>query len=132
MSVEPDVTTTEDEPEVEALARRLAASIQETEEYEEFERAKAAVEQDEEVQAQISEFEQLRQEFMLAQQTGQATQEDVEKVQQAQQELHSHPVMEEFLRAKGELVGRLEGVNDVLSEDLPFEFADEVGGCCND
>jgi len=131
MSVETDHegTTTES---VEALGRELGAAITELPEYERFEAAKAEVEASEDAQAKIDEFEGIRQEFMLARQTGEATQEDLQKLQDAQSELHEMPVMAEYLEAQNELDARLEAVNEAISEPLLVDFGEEAGGCCQD
>jgi cell fate (sporulation/competence/biofilm development) regulator YlbF (YheA/YmcA/DUF963 family) len=134
MSIETDAedaaTVTAEDPE--ALARELGAAISELPEYQRFEEAKAAVEDDEETQEKISEFEQLRQEFALAQQTGRADNEAVQKVQEAQEELHSMPLMAEYLDAQDELEARLETLNELISEPLSVDFGGEAGGCCKD
>ncbi|WP_224269000.1 YlbF family regulator [Haloprofundus salinisoli] len=114
------------------LGRELGDAIAALPEYEAFEDAKAAVEDDEEVQAQISEFEQLREEFMVARQMGEANQQQLQKVQRAQQELHSLPTMAEYLEAQEELQNRLEDVNRAISEPLAVDFGGEAGGCCHD
>jgi len=135
MSVESEADTEAEATElshVERLGAELGEAIAETPEYRTFEETKAAVENDEEAQEKVSEFEQLRQEFMLARQTGEATQEDVQQVQQAQQELHSLPVMEEYLEAQEELEAKLEAVNDAISEPLAVDFGQQGGGCCED
>ncbi|WP_276301063.1 YlbF family regulator [Halorussus lipolyticus] len=117
---------------VEELAGELGEAIAQTPEYQKFEETKQAVEDDDEAQEKVEEFEQLRQEFMLARQTGEATQEDVKKVQQAQQELHSLPVMDEYLQAQEDLEARLEALNDAISEPLAVDFSDQSSGCCED
>jgi cell fate (sporulation/competence/biofilm development) regulator YlbF (YheA/YmcA/DUF963 family) len=117
---------------LEALGRELGDAIAQTPEYEAFEEAKAAVENDDEVQAKISEFHSLRDEFVFARQTGEATQEGLRKVQAAQQELHSEPVMAAYLDAQDELQTRLESVNEAVSEPLAVDFGGEAGGCCHD
>ncbi|MFC7080495.1 YlbF family regulator [Halorussus caseinilyticus] len=117
---------------VEELAGELGEAIAETPEYRRFEETKAAVEDDDEAQQQVKEFEQLRQEFMLARQTGEATKEDIQKVREAQQELHSMPVMEEYLQAQEELEAKMEAVNSAISEPLAIDFGDQASGCCED
>ena len=117
---------------LEELGRELGEAIADHPKYEAYEEAKAAVEADEEAQAQISEFERLREEFNVARQMGEATKEDLQKVQEAQEELHSLPVMEEFLLAQAEMVGELEKINNAISEPLAVDFGGEAGGCCND
>ena len=117
---------------IEDLGRELGERIAATPEYEEFEAAKAAVEADDEAQERIGEFQQLRQEFMLARQTGSADQESLEKVQRAQEELHALPVMDEYLEAQSALQDRLEAVNEAISDPLAVDFGGEAGGCCQD
>ncbi|MFB6072400.1 MAG: YlbF family regulator [Halobacterium sp.] len=134
MSVDSDVESASavESTEVDDLARELGEAITELPEYEAFEASKEAVETNEEVQDRISEFEELRQEFMLARQTGDATQEDVERVQEAQQHLHDHPVMAEYLEAQDRLQETFEHLNDVISEPMAVDFVGESGACCQD
>jgi cell fate (sporulation/competence/biofilm development) regulator YlbF (YheA/YmcA/DUF963 family) len=117
---------------LEDLGRELGDAIAETPEYEAFEEAKAAVEDDEELQAEIREFQQRREEFMLARQRGEATQERLEEVQTAQRELHSKDKMATYLKAQETLQERLEAVNRAISDPLAVDFGGEAGGCCQD
>lgn len=117
---------------LEDLGRELGDAIAETPEYEAFEEAKAAVENDEELQAEIREFQQRREEFMLARQRGEATQERLEEVQTAQNELHSKDKMATYLEAQETLQDRLEDVNRAISDPLAVDFGGEAGGCCQD
>ncbi|UPV73785.1 YlbF family regulator [Halorussus limi] len=117
---------------VEELAGELGEALAQTPEYQRFEETKEAVEQDDEAQEKVQEFEQLRQEFMLARQTGEATQEDIQKVREAQQELHSLPVMDEYLQAQEDLEEKMESVNQAISEPLAVDFGDQASGCCED
>jgi len=117
---------------IEDLGRELGERIAETPEYERFEAARAAVQRDEEVQSRIDEFEQLRAEFIQARQSGQATNDGLQRVQEAQDELHSMPVMSEYLDAQDELEDTLEAVNEAISEPLAVDFGGEAGGCCQD
>lgn len=117
---------------IEDLGARLGEAIAETPEYERFQEAKAAVEDSEEAQEKVGEFNQLRQEFVLARKVGEATDDDVRKVQQAQQELHDLPVMAEYLEAQEELANRLDAVNDAISEGLDVDFAGQASTCCQE
>ena len=117
---------------IEDLGRELGERIARTTEYERFEAAREAVQRDEEVQTQIDEFEQLRAEFLQARQSGQATNADLHRVQEAQDALHSMPVMSEFLDAQDELSDTLETVNEAISEPLAVDFGGEAGGCCQE
>ncbi|MGB9966044.1 YlbF family regulator [Halobacterium sp. CBA1126] len=132
MSVDSDSAAATDAPTADDIARQLGEAIEDSPEYQRYEETKAAVEDDEEVQELIDEFEDLRQEFMLARQTGDATQEDAKKVEQAQQRLHDHPVMEEHLDAQDELEAKFEFLNDLISEPLDVDFVGESGACCQD
>ncbi|NHN49669.1 YlbF family regulator [Halostella sp. JP-L12] len=132
MSIETDAGADTGDEDVESLGRELGEAITEMPEYEAFEEAKAAVEASDEAQEKIEEFEQVRQEFMLARQTGDASQEDLQQVQRKQQELHSVPVMSEYLEAQNELDARLEAINEAISAPLDVDFGEEAGGCCKD
>lgn len=132
MSIDQDVAGSESGQDVEALGRELGAAIADLPVYGEFEEARQTVRQNEELQAQIDEFEERRQEFMLARQQGEASQEDMVDIQRAQQELHDHPDMARFLAAKSELQDHLEDINRAISEPLAVDFGGEAGGCCQD
>ncbi|MEF8868830.1 MAG: YlbF family regulator [Haloarculaceae archaeon] len=126
------------EPDAEAAARAtdlatdLGDAIADLPAYERFAEAKAAVESDEEAQERIQEFESLREEFMLARQTGDATNEDLRRLQEAQEELHDIPVMAEFLQARSELELILQELNETISAPLAVDFGEKAGGCCQD
>ena len=134
MSIDTDAgpVDADEDADVEALGRQLGEAIRDLPEYEAFEEAKEAVEQSDDAQQRIEEFEQLRQEFMLARQTGEASQEDLRELQQAQRELHELPAMSEYLEAQERLDARLEAINEAISEPLAVDFGEEAGGCCQD
>jgi len=133
MSIESDATAEETTDDgVDTLARELGEAITEMPVYQRFLEHKETVESDDEAQAQIQEFEQIREEFMVARQTGQATQEDLRELQDAQEELHSLPVMSDYLEAKSEMELRLQELNEVVSEPLVLDFGESAGGCCQD
>ncbi|MFB6252228.1 MAG: YlbF family regulator [Halobellus sp.] len=117
---------------LEELGHELGDAIASTPEYEAFEEAKAAVEADDGVQEQISEFRQLRDQYMQARQMGSASEEALQNVQAAQEELHSMPKMAAYLDAQEELTDRLEAINEAISEPLEIDFGGEAGGCCHD
>lgn len=131
MSVDSDRSVSES-PDVEAIGRRLGEAIAELPEYDAFETAKRAVEEDEEAQRLIKRFEEERQTFAVARQAGHATEEDLESIKETQAELHSLPVMEEYLERQETLVDRLQSVNEAISDPLVIDFGGEAGGCCKD
>jgi cell fate (sporulation/competence/biofilm development) regulator YlbF (YheA/YmcA/DUF963 family) len=118
--------------QLEELGTELGEAIAETPAYERFEAAKAAVEDDPDAQERIADVERLRDEFMAARESGQATQEHVQKLQRAQNDLHSMPVMEEYLNAQEALQSQLEAINRAISAPLAVDFGGEAGGCCHD
>jgi len=134
MSIESTPEGDTDQPAARAteLASELGDAITELPAYREFEEAKAAVESDERAQEKIEEFEQKREEFMLARQTGNATNEDLRDLQATQQELHEIPVMDDYLEAQSELELQLQELNEIVSEPLAVDFGEKAGGCCQD
>lgn len=116
----------------EELAEELGEAISEMPVYREFLEAKEAVEADEELQAEIREFEQVREEFVMARQTGDATNEDLRELQRTQQALHERPKMADFLQAKSEIELKLQELDHVISGPLEVEFGETAGGCCQD
>ncbi|WP_459194201.1 YlbF family regulator [Halosimplex sp. J119] len=132
MSIETDAARSEAGEDVDALARELGERIADMPLYERYQETKAAVEADEELQEEILEFEQIREEFMLARQTGEATREDLRTLQDAQEELHEKPKMSEYLEAQNELELRLQELNEIISEPLTVDFGGKAGGCCED
>jgi len=116
----------------EELAGALGEAIAELPAYRAFEDAKERVESDEEAQERIQEFERVREEFMLARQTGDATNEDLRHLQETQQELHEMPVMSEYLERQSELELALQELNEEISAPLSVDFGEKAGGCCQD
>lgn len=120
------------EKTIEDVGAELGETIANLPEYEAFEAAKAEVEASPEAQEQIESFERLRRDFMMARQSGDASQEDLAELQQAQQDLHDVPVMDDYLDAQADLEARLEAVNEAISEPLAVDFGETAGGCCQD
>jgi len=69
---------------------------------------------------------------MLARQTGQADEDGLRELQEAQEELHELDVMSEYLAAQSELELRLQELNEVVSDELVVDFGEKAGGCCED
>jgi cell fate (sporulation/competence/biofilm development) regulator YlbF (YheA/YmcA/DUF963 family) len=114
------------------LATELGEVITELPAYEEFLEAKQAVESDPDIQEQVREFEQLREEFMLARQTGDASNDDLRELQEAQQALNDIPEMAEFQAAQNRLELSLQELNETISTPLEIDFGGKAGGCCED
>jgi cell fate (sporulation/competence/biofilm development) regulator YlbF (YheA/YmcA/DUF963 family) len=114
------------------LAGELGDAITELDSYQRFVEAKEAVENSPEAQEKIREFEQIREEFMLARQTGDATNEDLRTLQESQEQLHDIPVMAEYLQAQSQLELELQELNQMISAPLAVDFGEKAGGCCQD
>jgi len=114
------------------MGRELGEAITDLPEYERFEAAKAAVEESDEAQREIQRFEQKRQEFAMLRQTGEASEEDLRELREAQEELHDIPAMADYVAAQEELDAKLEAINEAISEPLAVDFGEEAGGCCQD
>jgi Uncharacterized conserved protein len=117
---------------LEQLGSELGEAIADTTEYKRFEETKTAVEADDEIQSQITEFQNRREEFMSARQAGTATQEMLDEVKSAQSTLHDMPKMAAYLDAQKTLQSKLEDVNKAISDPLAVDFGGEAGGCCQD
>ena len=131
MSVE-TASDTDGTDDVDELAARLGEAITDLPIYEEYLEAKEAVENDAELQEEIRAFERLREEFMMARQAGEATNDDLRELQRTQQELHEKPKMSEFLQAQSEVELRLQELNEHVSDPLAVDFGQTAGGCCED
>ena len=131
MSVE-TASDTDRTDDVDELAARLGEAIMDLPVYEEYLEAKEAVENDAELQGEIRAFERLREEFMMARQAGEATNDDLRELQRTQQELHEKPKMSEFLQAQSEVELRLQELNERVSDPLAVDFGQTAGGCCED
>ena len=118
--------------DVDELASELGEAITDLPVYGEFLEAKEAVESDEELQEEIRAFERLREEFVMARQAGDATNDDLRELQRNQQELHEQPKMKEYLQAQSELELKLQELDEIVSEPLEVEFGQTAGGCCED
>jgi len=132
MSIETDATDADASEDIDELARELGEAITELPVYQRFLETKEVVEADEEIQAEIREFEQTREEFMLARQAGEASREDLRELQAAQEQLHDIPEMSEYLAAQNDLELRLQELNELVSEPLAVDFGQKAGGCCED
>ena len=115
-----------------SLAHDLGAALAESPEHEAFVAAEAAVEEDEETQRRIAEFEHKRSAFVADRERGEATRADLKELERLQSELHEMDVVAEYLETKAELEARLDAVNDAISAPLAVDFGGRAGGCCMD
>jgi cell fate (sporulation/competence/biofilm development) regulator YlbF (YheA/YmcA/DUF963 family) len=128
----PDAADVDTAVRATTLASDLGDAISELDSYQRFQETKEKVEANREAQEKIREFEQIREEFMLARQTGDATNEDLRRLQETQQELNEMPVMSEYLDIKAQLEKELQELNRMISAPLSVDFGEKAGGCCQD
>ncbi|WP_254533293.1 YlbF family regulator [Natrinema gelatinilyticum] len=130
--METDTISGTEQSDVSSLASRLGAAIADMPEYQRFLETQMAVQNSEEAQQKISEFEQAHESYMLSRQSGSVSQDQIQRLQNLQSELNSIPVMAEHLEAQAALEARLTELNDVISEPLSIDFGQKAGGCCED
>lgn len=114
------------------LAADLGEAIADLEAYREFAAAKEAVEASDKAQEKIREFESRREEFVMARQSGDASNEDLRDLQRAQEALHDVPEMSEYLEAQARLERELQELNRTISASLAVDFGEKAGGCCQE
>ncbi len=114
------------------LASELGEAIADLPAYEEFIEAKEAIQADPELQERMAEFEERREEFLMAREAGTASNDDLRELQAAQETLHDDPKMAAYLRAKSDIELRLQELDYIISEPLDVEFGETAGGCCQD
>lgn len=114
------------------LASELGEAIADLPAYEEFIEAKEAIQADPELQERMAEFEERREEFLMAREAGTASNDDLRELQAAQETLHDDPKMTAYLRAKSDIELQLQELDYIISEPLDVEFGETAGGCCQD
>jgi cell fate (sporulation/competence/biofilm development) regulator YlbF (YheA/YmcA/DUF963 family) len=132
MSIDADQIERIESLEADELASAFGQAITDLPAYQRFAEAKDAVEANDTAQERITEFESLREEFMVARQTGQADEADLRELQEAQERLHDLDVMSEYLAAQSELELTLQELNEEISDHLVVDFGEKAGGCCED
>lgn len=115
-----------------SLAHRLGRAITDLPEYERYLETRKKVENSEEAQEKLAEFEQVRKKQMLAHQTGDSSQADVEELQTLQAELQAVPAMAEHREAKAHLKAQLAELDDIISDPLAVDFSQNAGSCCQE
>jgi len=130
MSIDTETPTTD--TDADRLARELGDAITGLPEYQGYLDAKAAVESDQQAQERIEEFEQVREEYLVARQTNQAEDSDKQALTDAKRRLHALPVMKTYLRKQAALENRLQELDDLISQPLAVDFGEQAGSCCQD
>ncbi|QSG14291.1 YlbF family regulator [Halapricum desulfuricans] len=130
MSIDTETPTTD--TDADRLARELGDAITSLPEYQAYLDAKSEVESDREAQERIEEFEQVREEYLVARQTNQAEDSDKQALTDAKRRLHALPVMKTYLRKQAALENRLQELDDLISQPLAVDFGEQAGSCCQD
>jgi len=114
------------EDAVEEQLRTFMETLTDSETYQEFVAANAALEEDPEASAVLREFQQKQQQM---QQDGfdQALMSDL---QDRKSEMTENDTLERHRKAQEALLELLQETNDVISEQIGREFAQSTGGGC--
>lgn len=127
-----DTVTQDEESDARSLAQCLGNAITDLPAYRRFMEMQKAVANSEEAQKKITEFEQIRQEFMLSRQTGDVSEEQLQELQTTKAELNSIPEMADYLEAQSQLDAQLTELNDIISHPLAVDFGQKAGSCCEE
>lgn len=114
-------------------AKRFAAGLAQTPEYEEYQAAASAYREDDEARGLLEKFQaaqQRAQRFGPWGRVGTGNEEDLEALQA---EVVAHPVLARYFASQETLVQALQETNRYMAEKLGFDFAEltkPAGGCC--
>jgi len=115
-------------------AREFGRAIRQSPEMESYERSRAAMNSDGEVQALLAELALRRQQYVARQKEGQLTLEDLSSLRRAQQEFQSHPKVKAARDDWQKVTTLIREANELVSAVLELDFgalcAPEWGGCC--
>lgn len=119
-------------PAVQA-AKRFAAVLGRSSEFQRYEEAQLQLRQNSEAQRLLNEFQQEQQNYQMMQSWGGANEEDHQRLMKKQEAVLVHPVLKEYFQAQEDLVKLLKEVNVFISEQIGIDFAgttNPAGGCC--
>lgn len=117
-----------------ARAREFGRAIRESPEMEHYERSRAAMNSDREVQALLAELNARHQQYVARQKEGQLTLEDLSGLRRAQQEFQSHPRVKAAREDWQKVADLIREANELVSAALGLDFgalcAPERDSCC--
>lgn len=125
-------TQTETYPAVQA-AKRFAATLGRSSEFQRYEEAQLQLRQNSEAQGLLDEFQQEQQNYQMMQSWGGANEEDHQRLVKKQEAVLADPVLKGYFQAQEDLVKLLKEVNVFISEPIGIDFAKATkpaGGCC--
>lgn len=112
---------------------RLAQAIGKSAQFWRYKKISEKIVKDQEAQRLFSEFQAVQQMLQMTQSWGRASDKDIEHLERMKNQLFANPTLKEYLESQEDLVGMLKELNDFISENLGFNFANltkPAGGCC--
>ncbi len=104
--------------EIEKKAKELGKAIASSEEYKRYVEAREEVERDEKMQELFGRYEQLRDEFYQALESGQGNEELLGKIDALEKEISSNPKMKEYMEAEANFKKLIDKVNEKIAEGI--------------
>lgn len=115
-------------------AREFGRAIRESPEMEHYERSRAAMNSDREVQALLAELNARHQQYVARQKEGRLTLEDLSGLRRAQQEFQSHPRVKAAREDWQKVAALIREASELVSAVLELDFgalcAPERDSCC--
>lgn len=125
-------TSTDIYPAVQA-AKRFAAALGKSSEFQRYEEAVLRLRKSSEAQRLLNEFQQEQQNYQMMQSWGGANEESHQRLLKKQDTVLADPVLKDYFQAQEDLVKLLKEVNVFISEQIGIDFAGATkpaGGCC--
>ncbi len=110
--------------EIRTKALELAKAIVESEEYRNFIEKEEILKNDEVAQNMLVEFQDLQQQFISYQLSGEVNEDVLNKLTELQRALNERESVKNFMEAYNKLLDLLEEVGEILSSEMEFDFGE--------
>lgn len=107
----------------ETAAEKLAEQVKAGERYQVFQQCVAALQADSEALGILQDFQHEQQQLAVAQQYGEASEAEMQQMQDKESKMMANPVLKAFFAAQQALIDELAEVNASISAKLGFDFA---------
>ncbi len=113
-------------------AENFVVAIKSSKEFDGFMKAKAMFKNHPELHMTRERFNKRSTQLQPKQTTGTLTKDEINELRALLDELNAHPVTNQFVRARINMVEALQGCNRALSAELRFDFAAAAAppSCC--